>query len=63
LAWIKDLEIGAEITLDLVPDDLVQVVNQRVTIRLLDKRGPRCRLSIEAPRHVQLKLVEDGVQR
>ena len=46
--------------MDLVPEHLVEVVNQRVTIRVLDKRGPRCRLSIEAPKHFHLTIVEDG---
>ena len=56
MAWIGELEVGAEVVLDLTPEDLVQVVDQRVVIRLLYKRGRQCRIAIDAPQHVHLEV-------
>ena len=62
MAWIKDIEVGTEITLDLTPMDLVEVVNQTVKVTVLYKRGRQCRLAIDAPKHVQLEVSPpDGV--
>lgn len=51
MPWIKDLEVGSTILVDTQDEK-----SQHVEIKVLYKRGRLCRLSIDAPRSVNLQV-------
>ena len=57
MAWIKELDVGSILEVELAVDGTELRIGQRVTIRMLYKRGRQCRLAIEAPAEVELEVL------